>query len=74
MSKDYRARVVPQRSLHDFARIDARLREGTSKQLLAFDQVVLRIEKHRDEQLVLAVGKPRPQVGSNVLSDYSARH
>ena len=62
MREDHRAGAQLERALDHLARVDAGLRERAAKHLLELQQVVLRVEEHHGEHLVVQVGELHAQV------------
>jgi hypothetical protein len=52
VGKDHRCRVCPERCLHHFARIDARLRQRSPEKLFDANNSVLRVQMDADKDFV----------------------
>ena len=65
VGEDDAGSVMTQRVLHDFPRIDARLRERAAEKLLRFDHSVLRIEEDAEEAFVPEVLHAKAQVAAH---------
>src|SRR3989442_14817108 len=58
VDEDYRGGALAERRPQDLARVDQRRRLGTDRHLGVHQVVVLRVEEHREEVLLVVVARP----------------